>query len=153
MDREILFRGRRLDNGQWVYGYYSCDSGKYHFIKSINDYLDYRIDPNTLGQFTGLMDMNNNKIFEGDIMGLPESDINGVKYKNRYVRVVEWINDGFFLIDNCTMGGEVRKYGDRIALEISLNSNYAGLARCFNDRGLSYIVIGNIHNNPELLTK
>ena len=153
MDREILFRGRRLDNGQWVYGYYSCDIGKYHFIKSINDYLDYRIDPNTLGQFTGLMDMNNNKIFEGDIVGLPESDINGVKYKNRYVRVVEWINDGFFLIDNCTMGGEVRKYGDRIALEISLNSNYAGLARCFNDRGLSYIVIGNIQDNLELLTK
>ena len=51
--REILFRAKCINNGQWVYGYYSCDSGKYHFIKSIDDYLDYRIDPYTLGQFTG----------------------------------------------------------------------------------------------------
>ena len=153
MNLEILFRGKRLDNGQWVYGYYFCDSDKNPFIKSIEDYHDYRIIPTTLGRYTGLTDMNNNKIFEEDIMGLPESDANGVKYKNRFVRVVEWINDGFFLIDNCIMGGEVRKYGDRIALEISLNSNYAGLARCFTDRGLDYIVIGNIHDNEELLTK
>lgn len=51
--REILFRAKCINNGQWVYGYYSCDSGKYHFIKSIDDYLDYRIDPYTLGQYTG----------------------------------------------------------------------------------------------------
>ena len=151
--KDILFRGKRLDNEQWVHGYYFCDSDKNSFIKSIGDYQDYRIIPTTLGRYTGLMDMNNNKIFEGDIMGLPESDANEVKFKNRFVRVVEWINDGFFLIDNCTMGGEVRKYGERIALEISLNSNYAGLARCLKNSGLDYTVIGNIHDNLGLLTE
>ena len=75
------------------------------------------------------------------------------KYKNRYVRVVEWVNDGFFLVDNCMMGGEVRKYGDRLALEISLKSEYAGIARCFEERGLDYTVIGNIYDNPELFRR
>lgn len=109
------------------------------------------VDISTIGQFTGLHDKNGKEIYEGDIMGLPENDANGVKYKNRYTRVVEWVNDGFFLLDYCTMGDEVRKYGDRLALEISLKSNYDGIARCFQRRGLDYTVIGNIHDNPELL--
>lgn len=109
------------------------------------------VDEETIGQFTGLLDKNGKEIYEEDIMGLPEWDIEGVAYKNRYVRVVEWVNDGFFLLDYCVMGGEVRKYGDRLALEISLNSNYYGIARSFKNMGLEYTVIGNIHDNPELL--
>ena len=149
--REIKFRAKELGTGKWVQGdlHILCTRPHIHHMLYIPD-KSY-IDLSTIGQFTGLRDKNGKEIYEGDIMGLPENDANGVKYKNRYTRVVEWINDGFFLLDYCTIGGEVRKYGDRLALEISLNSNYEGIARCFQKRGLDYTVIGNIHDNPELL--
>lgn len=158
--RKIKFRGKveypqkyfgknDIPNGKFIVGelHLNCRFPHIHTDK-INK---YPINPNTIGQFTGLHDKNGKEIYEGDIMGLPENDANGVKYKNRYVRVVEWVNDGFFLLDYCPMGDEVRKYGDRLALEISLKSNYDGIARCFHKRGLDYTVIGNIHDNPELL--
>lgn len=94
-----------------------------------------------------MLDCKGNEIYEGDILGLPETDSNGVQFRNRFARVVEWINDGFFLIDREERCGEVRKYGDRLALEISLNSNYSGIAKCLEEYG-NYAVIGNIHDNP-----
>lgn len=169
MTREIKFRGK-TNNGNWLVGEIISLNNHKYIAPNEGDWFDfiewvpenvfhapdsdkYEVEESTIGQFTGLHDMNGKDIYEGDIMGLPEQDANGVKYKNRYVRVVEWVNDGFFLVDNCMMGGEVRKYGDRLALEISLKSEYAGIASCFEERGLDYCVIGNIHDNPELLKK
>jgi len=118
--REILFRGKRLDNGQWVYGYYRCDSGKYHFIMSIDDYLDYRVDPDTVGEYTGAIDKNGKKIFEGDIL-YPIS-------KRPYL--VFWHEEDV-------------KFTLKNSRDFCLNF-YQNIAD-------EYIVIGNIHDNPELL--
>ena len=129
--REILFRGKQEDNGEWVEGYYSpycfgwfpcrpaiipkedMDNGHWH---------SEEIDPETIGQYTGLTDKNGKKIFEGDIVHFKTTAYHfkncRIKYQSCYVRYCAIDNKGY---------------------EYPM------------DEAFEYEVIGNIHDNPELL--
>ena len=120
--REILFRGKRLNNGEWVEG------DLLHLPHGIvilkNGYAD--IIPETIGQYTGLTDKNGKKIFEGDM----------VEYYGTYSLEV-FIDKG---------QTKVRWYDTvtrRECSELFLGNYDEAYGECE--------IIGNIHDNPELL--
>ena len=128
--REILFRAKRKDNGKWVYGNYcyvqKFDKSGYEYIliEISEDGSSYEIIPETVGQFTGLMDKNGKKIFEGDI----------VKFF-------------WFDTDNITTIGDIR-YSET---GCSFLWYEQGEFPCGFDNTTKMEVIGDIHDNPELL--
>lgn len=133
--REILFRGKRVDNGEWVYGFYANIpehhinklSGK-NCIVSINNGLFMEVIPETVGQYTGLKDTNGKKIFEGDIVKYENNQAGAYKIGQKMT--------GFICFDEKT-GSYVAK------------NNFQKHADFWF--AIDIKVIGNIHDNPELL--
>ena len=101
--REILFKAKRKDNGEWVRGYYINIAKINHFICTGKIKLDgavkgiiapemYAIDPDTLCQYTGFTDKNGQKIWENDIAHIRSSGLSGygvIKYENGNLVLVD----------------------------------------------------------------
>ena len=141
--REILFRGKREDNGEWVEGYYVCVSGVKHYILTVNPVIApnnitiecYGVIPETVGQYTGLTDKNGKKIFDGDIVH--------AVYQSNYVGC-ENIDYGIGIVKYCDSYYGGASYQIDIIGEVGSRVFTASL-----ERGVE--VIGNVHDNPELL--
>lgn len=126
--RKILFRGKRIDTGEWVYGAYMAHDYDGHTIFNQNPedgtLQEFEVIPETVGQYTGLDDKNNKNIFEGDILRDDESII-----------IVNSLLNGGFSMAYSTMVGKWVNYGDLLDyLEVYKRE-----------------VIDNVHDNPELV--
>ena len=121
--REIIFRGKRLDNGEWVYGSlfvgfkksYICPEAiaMYNFDGALCLGGFIEVDPSTVGQYIGMEDKNGNRIFDVDILSLRAGRPHVVRFK-----------DGSFILEDS-------------AIPISF--------------AIKFEIIGNIYDNPELI--
>ena len=146
--RKILFRGKRLDNGEWIQGFLVIWGNYYYIAPDINAYTSmggrgkgrcmlfgnyYQVIPETVGQFTGLIDKNSKKIFEGDILKIIH------KYQSPFdddtKEYTDITTDVVFFDDE----GLCFSYGKSPFLCVVDNVT------------AEYEVVGNIHDNPELL--
>ena len=144
--REILFRGKRTNNGEWVEG------DLIHLPNGIsilaNGYA--RVIPETVGQYTGLTDKNGKKIFEGDIIRYADLyDYNCYLESIDNIEVYDNIDLGnIWTIDEVVYGIEVG-YPAFDLNKHDFETN--GLSELSESGQYFYEVIGNIHDNPELL--
>lgn len=134
--REILFRGKRIDNGEWVYGSFCMDAleqknglcGVDGFIRLYDPAAGkmqmHEVDRETVGQYTGLTDKNGKKIYEGDLC-LCNRNINS--FVDNQVFLISWDTE----------------YGQWVGSSSSSNIVADEFSMCE--------VIGNIQDNPELL--
>ena len=151
MNREILFRGRCVPDskyaGEWVTGGYvplseDITPNNEGFIMRFlggNTTITYHVDPDTVGQFTGMTDKNGVMIFEGDIVRQRD-----LTFGLKFVGVVVYNSEiGCFRIHSENNGVTMRN-----GFEVSDVYNDG---KCTVPVKYDYEVIGNIHDNPELL--
>lgn len=155
--REIIFRGKRVDNGEWIYGGYAKCNNREYILPDIDlvgrewVFKNIEVVPETVGQFTGLTDKNGKKIFEGDIVMYSDEEC---YYPEEYTKFI-----GDIVFEKGAFG-----IGSREKLPIDLyywcdNDNFVSLwelywnLNCTQDELPMLEVIGNIHDNPELLKK
>lgn len=139
--REILFKAKRLDNGEWVEGFCVNISNKHFYIFTgkldiSNGYLDfekYSVNPDTICQYTGLTDKNGNNIWENDVV-LCKQYIGGNQIDYHIEKGYVEMKHGAFGLHRLKLDAYYRPFKDWL-------------------EDYEYDVIGNIFDNPELLER
>ena len=144
MNREILFKAKRKDNGEWVEGYYRPDPdldmhficGRYYYPSENGlerEPFEYEIDPTTLCQYTGLTDKNDQKIWENDIVTITlECDDYSIPSETG---IVEYSYGKHELKVKAPDGQEA----------------YSNLINKLSESPFEIEKLGNVFDNPELL--
>lgn len=137
--REILFRGKRVDNGEWVYGNFikienetyifeqyevKVESDTYKYLDSYRMSRMHNVSPDTVGQYTNLKDKHSAGIFEGDVVEIPYEGWKLIKWFDCHCGF-EPFSDSFENCGHCGCGADPE----------------------------DCIVLGNIHDNPELMNR
>lgn len=126
--REILFRGKKIDGGEWIRGYYAENSHGSSSIQPKGRCLSCMVNPETVGQFTGLTDCLNNAMYEGDLV--------------RAFDDKKCVFDKFFI-------GVVTFIGGAFGVEWHFTDFQTFMP--FRDIGNKIKVVGNVFDNPEML--
>lgn len=160
---DILFRGKtpkndeHFDDGEWVQGFYICFNGKEHRIYSgyaetdCGDYYpDWRnVRSETIGRYTGSIDKNGKKIFEGDIVEFYFFDKG---HKNTKTMCIDWRDSGFCMRE---LFRDYHLSSDFKVIEEKIFTYRGDTKNGVYETNQSYFVevIGNIHDNPELMNE
>ena len=146
MEREIAFRGKSKSTGEWVDGYYVGDNTIIAYNEVVYDmgFIDtspcHDCYPGSIGQFTGLYDKNGKEIYEGDILRGNEYPFNCDGVDNYFAEIV-WADNvcGFYRLTHKNPNSTVR------------GISHGNWEQLDEDDIKSFEVIGNIHDNPEIL--
>ena len=147
--RQIKFRGKDIKTGEWLYGDLVQPIGDAPriYVQDVKtegaaSFFAYDVEESTVGQFTGLLDKNCNEIYEGDIVH--NKEIGGYGYE--YLGVVRYYEEDCRFGIDTTATHTVSK---RILFSVGKNSINDGY--CTIEYTNEYEVLGNIHDNPEIL--
>jgi uncharacterized phage protein (TIGR01671 family) len=142
MNRTIKFKGIKKSDKKWIIGDLNHIDGKVYILDrqtdgdNMNSPDDYEVIPETVGQFTGLIDKNEKYIYEGDLLNIGASEF------------------GFVTDQNSERANyEVKTIGcDTILYRIDLKLNWGNLSR-LDELGWECQVAGNIYDNKELINQ
>ena len=128
MEREILFRGKKIDGDEWIKGFYAENGHGSSNIQPKCKFFGYLVKPETVGQFTNMTDCINNLLFEGDLVRA--FDDKKCEFDQSYIGIVKFVGGAF---------------------GVEWHAKNFQTFMPFRDIESNIMLVGNIFDNPEML--